>query len=57
MKQRLTLALLLGATLLICGCGSRSVGNKIDDQFIPSNVSSNIEALTPTSAARVRTSS
>lgn len=43
MKQRLTLALLLGATLLISGCGSRSVGNKIDDQFIPSNVSSNIE--------------
>ena len=47
MKQRLTLALLLGATLLISGCGSRSVGNKIDDQFLEPNVANAISRSHP----------
>jgi len=32
----------LALTLALAGCGNRSVGNKIDDQFIPSEVSSNV---------------
>ena len=32
----------LALSLVLAGCGNRSVGNKIDDQFIPSQVSSNI---------------
>lgn len=32
----------LALCLVLSGCGNRSVGNKIDDQFIPSQVSSNI---------------
>src|SRR3989344_5403863 len=32
----------LALTLALAGCGNRSVGNKIDDQFIPSEVSSSV---------------
>ena len=32
----------LALSLVLAGCGNRSVGNKIDDQFIPSQVSANI---------------
>lgn len=40
-RSLLTLAT-LALTLTLVGCGNRSVGNKIDDQFIPSEVSNNI---------------
>ncbi|MFP6849133.1 MAG: BON domain-containing protein [Pseudomonas sp.] len=33
----------LALTLTLAGCGNRSVGNKIDDQFIDPEVSSNVE--------------
>lgn len=32
----------LGLSLLLAGCGARSLGNKIDDQFIPGDVASEI---------------
>ena len=32
----------LALTLALAGCGNRSVGNKIDDQFIAPEVSSNV---------------
>lgn len=32
----------MALSLVLAGCGNRSVGNKIDDQFIPSQISSNI---------------
>jgi osmotically-inducible protein OsmY len=32
----------LALSLLLAGCGSRSIGNKIDDQFIDPQVSANI---------------
>ena len=32
----------LALSLLLAGCGSRSIGNKIDDQFIDPEVSANI---------------
>ncbi|HBX57464.1 BON domain-containing protein [Pseudomonas sp. UBA2684] len=32
----------LAFTLVLAGCGSRSIGNKIDDQFIAPEVSSNV---------------
>lgn len=34
-------------SLTLAGCGSRSFGNKIDDQFIPSRVSESIEKANP----------
>ena len=42
MKRPTLLTLSLALTLALAGCGSRSLGNKIDDQFIPSAVRSNI---------------
>jgi osmotically-inducible protein OsmY len=36
------LALTLTLTLTLAGCGNRSVGNKIDDQFIAPEVSANV---------------
>ncbi|MCL7461512.1 BON domain-containing protein [Pseudomonas sp. NW5] len=36
------LSLLLATTLLLAGCGGRSLGNKIDDQFLAPRVSSEI---------------
>ncbi|HEX5844398.1 MAG TPA: BON domain-containing protein [Pseudomonas sp.] len=40
-RSALTLAA-LGLSLILAGCGNRSVGNKIDDQFIAPQVSNNI---------------
>ena len=37
----------LAITLVLAGCGSRSFGNKIDDQFIPSNVEQKIKQASP----------
>jgi osmotically-inducible protein OsmY len=37
----------LALSLTLAGCGSRSFGNKIDDQFIPSRVSDSIEKASP----------
>ncbi len=37
----------LAITLVLSGCGSRSFGNKIDDQFIPSNVEQKIKQASP----------
>jgi osmotically-inducible protein OsmY len=37
----------LAVTLVLSGCGSRSFGNKIDDQFIPSNVEQKINQASP----------
>jgi osmotically-inducible protein OsmY len=37
----------LAVTLVLSGCGSRSFGNKIDDQFIPSNVERKINDASP----------
>lgn len=43
MKRSPLLIAALGLSLLLAGCGARSIGNKIDDQFIPSSVGANIE--------------
>lgn len=40
-RSPLTLAV-LAFTLILAGCGSRSIGNKIDDQFIAPEVGANI---------------
>jgi osmotically-inducible protein OsmY len=37
----------LALSLTLAGCGSRSFGNKVDDQFIPSRVSDNINKANP----------
>src|SRR6218665_2283393 len=37
----------LALTLALAGCGSRSFGNKIDDQFIPPNVEQKISQASP----------
>ncbi len=42
MNRSAQLFLSLALTLLLIGCGSRSIGNKIDDQFIAPEVEANI---------------
>jgi osmotically-inducible protein OsmY len=44
MKRSPLLLATLALSLLLAGCGARSVGNKIDDQFIPGRVASEIRS-------------
>jgi osmotically-inducible protein OsmY len=46
MKRSLILAL-AACTLALAGCGNRSIGNKIDDQFIGPNVEQRISQAAP----------
>ncbi|MCY1353251.1 Osmotically-inducible protein Y [compost metagenome] len=43
MTRSLPILVALTVSLLLAGCGNRSIGNKIDDQFIAPNVSSSID--------------
>lgn len=44
MKRSPLLIAGLALSLLLAGCGARSIGNKLDDQFIPGRVASEIRA-------------
>ena len=56
MKRSALILAALAVTLTLAGCGSRSIGNKIDDQFLGPEVASRISNAHSTCPARLRAS-